>query len=348
MFGQDRIRGLMAQAVYEELEPADRDALNSALANSESLRAEAQALGLLVERIPQETPEFTGDLLPAVRAGILEESAAFSLKKVHRIAAFAALALVLSGVGYVIAMRPPVAQAPSVAKSPASSELQSPLDMAILQAESLILERQYQKAYVTLSRALEADDQDPRTGETRQLMADLAYSELKWYPEAYANYEALRVRHRAEFQAKLEKNLLQINLLEEARGRDGSYASLLALDRARRDESISDLEELLANYPATYVASLAAEEMAALSAHLDGLQQGGVDWQVAAMESALARTTNPVARDQLKIEIGHLVSREMEDAERARALYEEVAESGITAVAELAQNSLERLEAEAQ
>lgn len=338
----------MAQAVYEELEPAEKETLESALERSESLRSEAKALGLLVERIPLDAPEFTGDLVPAVRAGIREESAALSLRKAHRVAAFAALVLVLSGVGYMIAMRPPVAQAPSVAEVPAASdELRSPLDAVIAQAESLMLKREYPKAYVTLSRALEANDEDLRTGEARQMMADLAYAELKWYPEAHADYEALRVRHGAVFQAKPE-NLSQLNLLEEARGRGDSYASLHALDAARRGESLSKLEDLLAKYPASYVASLAADEMALLIANSDGTRQGGSHWQVAAMESALARTTNPVARAQLKVEIGHLVSREMDDAVRARALYEEVAESGFTVLAELAQNSLERLDAQRQ
>jgi len=336
----------MAQAVYEELKPADRETLDNALAGSEELRAEAKALGLLVERIPQDSIEFSGDLTPAVRAGILEVSTTFSLSKTYRFTALAAVLLLLSGVAYRITMRPPSDHTPTVAQLPAEpEEILTALDTAMIQAESLLLERQYSTAYVTLSDALDGGHQDPKTGEARQLMADLAYAELQWYPEAYANYEALRVRHSAVFQSTPE-NLMKLNLLEEARGRDGRYASLLALDAARRGESLSDLEELLGDYPATYVASLAAEEMAALSAHLDGLQQGGVDWKVAAMESALAHTTNPVARAQLKVEIGHLVSQEMDDAVRARALYEEVAESGITVVAELAQNSLERLDAE--
>lgn len=342
MFGRNRIRGLMAQAAYEELDPQDREALDRALKQSKRLRAEAESLGVLVERIPGAKVELDRDIVPAVRAGIRAEPARLTTRRVGLVVSFAAFALVLTGVGYMIAMRPPVAHAPGVAERPAASEeAASPVEAAVLQARALMLERDYPNAYVTLDGALEDAEDDAYAGEARQLMADLAYSELRWYPEAFADYDILRLRHSAVFQSKPE-NLLNLNLLDEARGRDDSYASLHALDAARRGGSLEDLEGLLARYPATYVASLAADEMARLSAKLDGTG-AGEHWRVAAMESALARCTNPLARAQLKVEIGHLVSQEMNDADRARALYEEVAESEFTVLAELAQNSLERL-----
>lgn len=342
MFGRSRIRGLMAQAVYEELDPQDREALDRALEQSKELRAEAEALGVLVDGIAREEVELDRDLVAAVWASIGTETAPLTIRRAHLVVSFAAFALVLSGVVYMVAMRSPVAHAPGVAEAPAASEeAASPVETALLKGRALMLERDYPKAYVTLDGALENAEDDVSAGEARQLMADLAYSELRWYPQAFADYDTLRLRHSAVFQSKPE-NLLHLNLLDEARGRDDSYASLHALDAARRGESLDDLERLLADYPATYVASLAADEMARLSAKLDGTG-AGEHWRVAAMESALARCTDPVARAQLKVEIGHLVSQELNDAERARALYEEVAESEFTVLAELAQDSLERL-----
>ena len=342
MFGRDRIRGLMAQAVYEELDARDREALDRALEASEALRAEAKALGALSERIPRDGVALDRDLSSAVRAGIRAETAVFRPRKAHLAVSFAALAVVMLGVGTLIALRPPVAHAPEVAGAPAGpSEVASPIGLALQEARSLMRDRDYPNAYVLLSRAFEGSEEDALAGEARQLMADLAYGELRWYPEAFSDYDALRLHHNSAFQSNPE-NLLRLNLLDEARGPDDSYASLLALDAARQGESLEKFEGVLSDYPATYVASLAADEMAILSAELDGLP-AGANLRVAGLESALARSTNPVARAQLKVEIGHLVSRELDGADRARALYEEVAESEITVLAQLAQDSLERL-----
>lgn len=339
MFGRSRIRGLMAQAAYEELDPQDREALDRALKRSKKLRAEAEALGVLVDLMPGGKVVLDGDIGPAVRAGIRIETVRLATRRARPVVAFAALALILTLLGYVVL---PVVHAPEVADAPATLvEAAMPVEAAVRQARALMLERKYPNAYVTLNGALENAEDDAYAGEARQLMADLAYSELRWYPEAFANYDALRVRHSAVFQSKPE-NLLRLNLLDEARGPDDRYASLLALDAARRVGSFEDLEVLLSDYPATYVASLAADEMARLSAKFDGMEVGEHS-RVAAMESALARSTDPRARERLKLEIGHLVSQEMNGADRARTLYEEVAESESTALAELAKNSLERL-----
>ena len=342
MFGRNRIRGLMAQAVYEELDLRDRESLDRALEESDTLRAEAEALGALAEMIPREAAELDRDLTLTVRAGIRSEKPVFRPRRAHWVVSSAALAVALFGVGTMIVLRSPVAIAPGIAEAPAvSDEGSSPVELALQEAESLMGDLDYPNAYVVLSRAVDGSTNTVFAGEARQLMADLAYGELRWYPEALADYDALRVHHNAVFQSKPE-NLLHLNLLDEARGRDDSYASLHLLDAARRGESLEDFEGVLSRYPATYVASLAADEMATLSAELDGLDAGG-NLRVAALESALSRCTNPVARAQLKMEIGHAVSRDVNGAARARALYEEVAESENTVLAQLAQDSLERL-----
>ncbi len=342
MFGHNRIRGLMAQAVYEELDARDREVLDRALKASDELRAEAEAMGALAEAIPREGVELDRDLISAVRAGLRAETAVFRPRRAHWVVSFAALALVLLGVGTLIAVRSPVAHAPGVAEAPAvSKEASSPIELALQEARSLMRDRDYPNAYVVLSRAVEGSEENALGGEARQFMADVAYVELRWYPEAFSDYDALRLHHNSAFQSQPE-NLLRLNLLDEARGRDSSFASLHALDAARRGESLEEFEGVLARYPATYVASLAAEEMATLSANLDGMD-AGANLRVAALESALARCTNPVARAQLKVEIGHVVSRQLDGADRARALYTEVAESEITVLAQLAQDSLDRL-----
>lgn len=344
MFGRNRIRGLMAQAIYEELEPVERKELDRALDRSPKLRTEAEALGLLSERIPSEEVTLDRDLGPSIMAQLQDPLPQSNPRTLHLVTSIAALGLVLSGVLYMIIAKPPIAQAPQIAEAPtALQEDASALQVMIARAESMMRGRNFSKAYVTLAESLDAVEADPLSGAARQLMADLAYEELQWYPEAYANYNALRLNDNEEFQLQPD-NLMRLNLLDESRVRDINYSSLHALDAARLHESFEDMEGVLARYPTTYVASLAAEEMARLSLDREDANSSS-NWRLAGMEAALGNVSDPVARDQLKIEIGHLAYRELNDPDRARALYEEVAQGGHTLLADLARSSLEGLKA---
>ena len=121
MFGRDRIRGLMAQAVYEELDLRDRETLDRALEKSDTLRAEAEALGALAEMIPREAVELDRDLTLSVRAGIRAEKPVFRPRRAHWVVSSAALAVVLFGVGTMIVLRSPVAIAPEGPRATPSS-----------------------------------------------------------------------------------------------------------------------------------------------------------------------------------------------------------------------------------
>jgi hypothetical protein len=102
----------------------------------------------------------------------------------------------------------------------------------------------------------------------------------------------------------------------------------------------------VAKYPGTLVASLAAEDMARQTLG-EGSGCTGEE-HVAAMERAKGRCTHPVAIARLKLEIGHIYMRELNDAAKARSFYAEVANFEDKALAKLAEGSLAALEHPAQ
>ena len=336
MSNRKRIEGLLAQAAYEELDAADRAELDRALAESAELREEAAAFGRLAEGIPSERVEVDRDLTSAVLARLHNAPPPEPFWTARWVPAVAALLVVSTGVLTTIWLRSPIAGAPGVAEAPVGALAgPSSLQVALNEARVLMGAREFAKAYVTLAEITEEGAGD--SGEARQLMADLAYDELQWYPEAYANYNALRLTFGQTFQATAE-NLTRLNVLDEARGGNDDYASLHALDAARRGGSFEELEAVLARYPATYVASLAAADLARVST--DNVE---TTTRLAALRSALRRTEHPIARAQLKVEMAHVYAGELGDPAHARELYEEVAGGDVTQLAGLARTSLERL-----
>jgi hypothetical protein len=175
------------------------------------------------------------------------------------------------------------------------------------------------------------------------MQADLAFSKLRWYPEALDAYEALRAKHWESFKDDRESKE-RLDLLAQARGADSAFTSLHALDVARRDGSFERLETVVSGYPTTFVASLAAKEMAILSVELEQSSNEDVT-DIFAMEKALDRCTHPAAIAQLKMELGSLLVIEANDPARARALFQEVAQSDNKKLAQFARASLSELNA---
>ena len=149
---------------------------------------------------------------------------------------------------------------------------------------------------------------------------------------------------------KQAEALMQRGQLAEAR--KNNYAGLEALDAAMRSASdpFQKLEQVIAIHPGTYVASVAAEEMARLVVEERrdlGEPIVAASLRLFAMETARQRCTNPVAVSQLDIEAGHICRDELGDFDKARTLYQEVAASGPTVLALAAQEALSALERKA-
>jgi len=209
---------------------------------------------------------------------------------------------------------------------------------ALTEADRLARYHDYTNAYRTLKQSVEESPDDPLAGDAQLRRADIAFSLLRWYPEACEDYELLADRYPAVFVNSVE-SIRRRDLLAEARERD--YASLHALDAALRssDNQFAQLERVIGRYPGTFVASSAAEDMARLVA-VEDAAAGEASARLAAMERARDRCTNVIAKRQLNLEVGHIYQREMNDPAKAVECYNEVIENDNAVLAQLARQSL--------
>ncbi len=336
MLGCKRAKGLLAQSLYEELGEADRRTLETHLARCESCRTESESLGELVSAIPVDSAMEEVDLLPRVRAGLRDAPEPIQRDRFRWVlaGAVAAMALVFTVFGMV------PSDAPSDTVAQVNEDTPAPIDpLETVLAESAALDEQFNfsESYVVLSKALEESPEGGSARDVQQRIADLAFEELRWYSEAYAGYNALRAHHGKQFRSRVE-NINRLEMLDESRGVNADFASLYALDAARRSEDFDSFETIISQYPATYVASLAADDMAHASLVVDEDMT-----PLLAMETALNRCTHPIAIAQLKMELGRLHQTDGADLQKARALFEDVRDSGNTVLAKRASVALESL-----
>lgn len=330
-----KARGLAAQAIYEPLSEADLQALEAHTAKCAACRAEVAAISAFARRMEPGRAELDFDLLPRVRARLADSVPPKSVRIRWQLASAVMACLVvfsLIGVQAFLYEAQPQAGSSMAATSPASA-LAPVLDEVARRLE----QRQYSAAFMMLQQAVEAHPEDPRAGEAEAQLADIAWTHLKWYPEAHTAYERLVADHPSVYSAS-PVSIERRNLLAEAKR--FNYWPLNELDAARNSTSgaLAQFERVMARYPGTYVASLAAREMAdSLSTALTTPE--GANPRVLAMQTARERCTDPIAGTQLDLELGHLC-REMNDPDRARDFYTRAAEGGNGAVAELARNSL--------
>jgi hypothetical protein len=309
------------------------------LASCPACRIEAESLARLTTRIPVSHPQLDRDLLPQLRRR-LEEDKPYSPKLVWRVAFAAAVAtvLVVAGISVLYTYKPiPNAGQSQVAEA-------SPVEHSIERANALMSARDYVAAYRLLGETVATHPNDASAGQAQRLHADIAFAQLQWYPEAHEDYEGLAKNYPALFRTNPDNCITRRDLLAEARVDD--YAPLYALDAARRasGDKFAQLEKVVTRYQkALFVTALAAEEMARVVARelpaADGQNQ-----HVAAMECARDRCTDPAATARLNLEIGHIYLRELNEPEKARNLYDEVANSANATLADLARESLAELE----
>lgn len=338
---KERAEELIAQSLYEELAPAECAELDRLLDAQPDLRSEAAAMKPFLARITAEPVVYSGDLRSAVMAEISRRPARRFVYVPHWALAAAAFLLVSGGVFYWMAAHPPAAVAPQITVA----QNTAPNTAAAVDPEiaALIEARDYAQAYATLEARVKAAPRDPGAAQAVQTMADFAFAELQWYDEAFAGYDRLRRDYVEQFRAS-GTNFTRLNLLDEARGPAGDYASLRALDAARRDGDLAAYENILARYPATYVASEAAHEYAMVLARAEGLRPSAF-MNARALQRAQMRATDPVAKQQLQIELAHALRSNPEQTAEARRIYTEIANGPYTALAQLARKSLAAMDA---
>jgi len=332
-----RFRGLIAASVYNDLSQKELETLENHLGSCPSCRNQADTLDRLAKFIPVTAPALDQDLWPAIRRAVRRASE--RNYRPLRLAWGAGLALGLC-VAAAGAVTYGIYRTYDTDGATVVAGVGVPLENDLAAVSNMIKEHDYVTAYRRLEKAIEANPESPLAIEAQVQLADLAYTKLNWYPEAYDAYDRLVRDHPAS--CPLTECISRHELLDEARALD--YAPLYALDAARRagDNSFSRLESVLARYPGTLVASLAAEDMARQS--LDQGADPAGQTHLAAMECAKGRCSNPVAIARLKLEIGHIYVRELNDAAKARSFYADVANFEDKTLATLAEGSLAALE----
>ena len=340
MWKRDRVRGLMAASLYEELTSEEQGALDEYLDAAPANRAQFEGMMALRDVPHSDPPPMQRDLMPALRARLAEDTPG-ARRPVWRLAfAGAVCAVFVTFVGYQALefMRPNGGQSPDPV---VIAEQSSQVRPALQKAAALLDERDYASAYEVLKQAVEAHPSDSLAGEAQAELADLAFGHLRWYPEAYVAYEKL-VSDYAPLYTSDPERIARRNLLAESRRAD--YAPLRDLDRARGagENAFAQLERVIAGHPGTFVASLATDDMARMAAQeADGTTPMA---RVAALELAQARCSDPVAIQQFGVEIGHVYSRELDDPAKARDCYGAVVDGGAGVLAELARHSLATLD----
>ena len=341
MLGCRKVRGMIAASVYGDITDQERLTLEGHFSACPACRIQAEAMATMTARILVSHPTLDRDLLPALRARLAEKASPlprwnWNWRYASVAAACALLAVVcvygISGFG----PKPHENQLAAV-QDPVSSPVQDALDRASALAQS----RDFANAYRLLKETVETHSEDSQAGEVQRRRADLAFASLHWYPEAYEDYARLAQRYAPVFRTAPNCRE-RFDTLAEARGFD--YAPLYALDAARRntDDPFAQLEKVVARYPNTFVAALAVDDMTRVAA-TDAPVTPDANRRVASVECARDRCTDPIAVARLNLELGHLYQKDLNDPERARALFTEVAGSGNTVLAELAMDSLARL-----
>ena len=333
------VRGLIAASLYGEVDEHEREALEAHLSACARCRAEHEALGRLKAALTGGAPELDRDLVPVLRARLTEETGGRMAWLGWRVQLAGALCLALVALlVYQVAVSTDAGRPSDTAAAP--NEAASPLQPALQQAAQLSAGRDFAGAYTTLKEAVEAHPDDALASQAQARLADVAFAELHWYREAYEDYRTLAGRYPGVYTNSPEC-IERMDLLAEAREKD--YDPLYRLDAARgsREEAFGKFEGVIALYPGTYTAALAAEEMARCVAR-EGAVAEGAEACLAAMEQAKERCTHPIAITQLQLEIAHL-HRDLEHNGTARELYQEVADSDTMVLANLARESLAKL-----
>ncbi len=350
MLRRRKAEGLMAQSLYETLPERDAAFLEAYLRDHPSARDEMEAMRRVVSALPAERPEFDTDLLPAVRVRIEEEHGGPEPRPWLRPAAVAAslavLALVL-GLAVLNVRDTPAPSEELIARNGAEPSAVSPAAAAIARAHGLVAEGRYSDAYKALSGALERFPDSPEAGEAQMLLADVAFAHLRWYEQAYNDYERLFREYHQTWLGSPAHVRDRRDLLAEARLVE--FRSLHDLDAARSSQldPMGALARVIVTYPnQAYVRSQAAMEMAKRTIESGAVSAESPDALVQALRLVQEQSTDPMVVAQLSYQMGHLYESEYREFDKAREAFLQASQH--PALQQQARSALARLDGGAQ
>ncbi|HOJ33710.1 MAG TPA: hypothetical protein PKY35_06515 [Candidatus Hydrogenedentes bacterium] len=334
-----KIRKLMVAALYGELSEGDKAVLEQQLSKSRMLREEYDNLRAVVSALPTgEKIDPPVDLFPLVMARLQREMKE-SQKRFLRLSFYAVplAAVILMGIGFLLWRTPNTRVSTHVAVL--SQEQNSLLFETLREALALKAQGDDVNAAVALQTALETHPNDALAGQAQMELANLYFERLKRYREAYEAYRLLKSKYPRVF-ASNHQNTSRLDLLEECSQEDFAALHLLDAARTRLGPDLAALEEVVARYPGTQVASLALQEM--LTRVME--ESAPTDHQpLHALEALKDRCTNPVTVAQINLEMGKAYWKEYQDWETAERLGQQAMQSENPQIVAMAQTFLQEL-----
>ena len=327
----------MAASLYGEASPDEQRRIDAHLGTCPRCRERWAAFAALKAALPDSQPELDRDLSPAILATIGAKRLSRRIPVLGP--AWASVAVAAAALAVVAFPYLYLSRGTAVLSAPPAAVVLSPVEQAMSQADQMADKRDFASAYRILKEAIGTYPDDPAAAEAQSRGADIAFSELHWYPEAHDDYDRLAKQYPKRFRED-PGAIARRDLLAEARTND--FAALYALDAARRhgEEAFAHLEQVISRYPGTFVASLAANDMARLS--LDASTNTD---RVQAFMAARDRCTDPAARAQLSMELGHVYLKDLKQPVKATEQYREAAAAPNAVLARLAEECLSRVNA---
>lgn len=334
-----KIRKLMVAALYGELSEKDHAALEQQLAKSPTLCEEYDKLRTVVNALPtDEKIDPPLDLFPLVMARLQKEKEK-SLSRFPRLSSYAVplAAVFLIGIGFLLLKSPNTGISPQ--RPPVSHEQNVLLFETLREALALKAQGDDVNAAVALQTAIETHPNDPLAGQVQMELANLYFERLKRYREAYEAYRLLKNKYPRVFASNAQ-NTSRLDLLEECSQEDFAALRLFDAARTRLGPDLAAMEEVVARYPGTQIASLALQEMVTRvmeeSAPQDKLP-------LHAFETLKTRCTNPVTVAQINLEMGKTYWREFQDWQAAERLGQQALQSEEPHIVAMAQTFLQEL-----
>jgi hypothetical protein len=199
--------------------------------------------------------------------------------------------------------------------------------------------KDWQSARLALESFIAEHPGEDLAAQAQLKLADLHFTRLHQYPQAYAAYEQLRENFPQTFAGN-PVNIDRFNLLAEAKAQN--YEPLYLLDEARDSgaDAFQKLEGLIAQQPNTFLASLAVDSMRDYIAVPKSMSDSA---QVVALEAVRERCSNPVAVAQVNLSLARIYAGELGEVNTARDLYQSVANNGPDVLAQSARSALEEM-----
>lgn len=341
-----RIQGLLAAFFYEPLTPGEQKELDAALAGSDVLRAEAEALRSIVDATPRVSPQLDRDLLPAIHARLAADVTAKSvapLRTRRLVWASVCIGLLLVAGAVLYSVDQPATPEARLSANASTGVSESLLAQAIQEADTLVAEHKPGEAYEILQKGLSAKPNDPLAGKVELRVADLSF-ELKRYRDSLEAHDKLVTQYDQVLRESpdLQRTIVKRrDLLADAA--KSNFDSLYDLDVAMQDRGheVPGLEKVIAENPDSLVADLAADKMGEV---LLDESNGADDVKTAylrAMEEARGQCTNAYAVALLDLKIGDIYRNDFKDYPAAEDHYRKAAQNPV--FAKRATNALDSL-----